>query len=555
MLKLNSHSSKFSGNPNRISEKRTQSLNSKGLSLTHLSNDIFRNNNEEGSAPSRNSLTSPESVPSIKPISANDLHKVYLVGICGSGMKALAEYLAGCQCEVIGSDLTKPQTSLKCFQDKGIRIQFGHHIDEFPEQVDCLVYSGAVDENNLERQHAKKLGIPQYSYSQMLGCLMAGKTGVSISGTHGKSTTTAMTATILKKTSLSPSAIIGAQLKKSGTSGWAGSGDLFIAESCEYQRSFLNLKPKFAAILGIETDHFDCFENLEEIKKAFSEFSAQVSPDGVLLVNNQCPASLDAVKSTSAKIETFSCDSDSDWWAADIRKTDQGHRFRVFYQGEYFTEIDLRIPGEHNISNALAAAAISFHAGATKTEIREGLRNFKGIQRRYEHVGSWRGVTLIDDYAHHPTAVRKTLETARTEFSQRRIWCVFQPHQTSRTRALMDEFASSFGQADQILIAPVFAAREENPDDAILASQELSDKISLQSVDSHYSPSLDHILLTLEDEARPGDVIITMGAGNIDQVYHELIRRIQRNYQTGRTDGASHLVKNRGASSDVRRTA
>lgn len=487
--------------------------------------------------------------------SVSQLNRVYLVGICGSGMKALAEYLADCGCEVTGSDLTRPQTLLKCFQEKGIRIHFGHQLEEFPEDADCLIYSGAVSENNPVRMHAKKLGIPEYSYSRMLGLLMAEKTGVSISGTHGKSTTTAMTASILQQSSLSASAIVGAQLIESGRSGWAGSGDLLVAESCEYKKSFLNLTPKYAAILGIEPDHFDCYSSLEEIKKVFSEFATQVSDDGVVIVNQECAASMEAGKSALARVETFSTHSGSDWWAADIRKTDSGHRFRVFYHGEYFTEIELKIPAEHNVLNALAAVALSHHSGASRSEIREGLKSFQGIHRRYEQVGHWRGTSLIDDYAHHPTAVRKTLETARKEFGQRRIWCLFQPHQTSRTEALMDEFASSFGHADKVLIVPVFAAREENPEKANMTSKDLSDKISLQSVDSHYSPSLDHILITLEDEARPGDVIITMGAGNIDQVYHELIRRIQRNNQARRTAGTSYLVENRGASPDVCRTA
>ncbi len=532
-----------------LSGMRDLSHKSKGLLLSHLPNDVLKKNSKVAT------LQNGESDFSIHPVSAEKLRRVYLVGICGSGMKALAEYLSDFGSEVFGSDLTQPQTSLKCFQEKGIRIHFGHHVEDFPENIDCLIYSGAVDQNNPERQHASKLGIPQYSYSQMLGCLMCDKTGVAISGTHGKSTTTAMTASILKDTSLSPSAIFGAQLKESGMNGWSGSGDLFIAESCEYKRSFLNLNPRYAVILGIEPDHFDCFSGIADIEQTFSDFSKQVSPDGVLLVNSDCETSINASQSASAKIETFSCAPHSDWWAADIRTTDQGHRFRVFYQGDYFTEIDLRIPGKHNILNALASAALSYHSGASKSEIREGLRNFEGIRRRYEHVGSWRGVTLIDDYAHHPTAVRKTLETARAEFGQRRIWCLFQPHQTSRTKALMDEFAASFEQADKILIAPVFAAREENQEEAIRTSQQLSDKISLQSDDSRYYPSLDQILLTLEDETRPGDVLITMGAGNIDQVYHELIRRIQRNYQVRRTAGASHLVKNWWSSTDVRRTA
>jgi UDP-N-acetylmuramate--alanine ligase len=205
----------------------------------------------------------------------------------------------------------------------------------------------------------------------------------------------------------------------------------------------------------------------------------------------------------------------------------------VFHCGDFFAEILLNVPGEHNISNALAACALSHAAGADPEHIREGLAEFRGVRRRFERVGSYRGMTIVDDYAHHPTAVRTALETARQQFGRRRIWCAFQPHQVSRTRILMDEFSTSFAAADEVLIAPVFAARESGGREAAALSEVLAQRIAATGVSARYVGSLDRIPASLDDEARPGDVLITMGAGDIDRVHHELTGRLRRDHAAG----------------------
>lgn len=458
------------------------------------------------------------------------MSSAYLVGMCGSGMKALAELLSGLGWDVSGSDLQLSSDVERSLARRGMRVHQGHHDRFLPRNVDVLVYSPAVPPSNPERQLATRLKIPHLSYSEMLGHLMRDRTGVAIAGTHGKSTTTAMAATIMSNLEHSASSVIGAELCANGQSGWAGSGELFVVESCEYQQSFLQLHPQFAAILSVEPDHFDCYSDFDQTKAAFAQFAGQVASDGLLLVGGDCEAARETAKSASAKVVTFSLNHGADWWAADLRKTEAGTRFRVFFRGDFVTEISLSIPGGHNVQNALAAVAISHHAGVSTDIIRESLCEFQGIRRRYERVGSWRGMTLIDDYAHHPTAVAATLETARKEFSQRRIWCAFQPHQVSRTRALMQPFAESFREADEILIAPVFAARENLDNEPENAAAELASRISAGNRPARFCPSLDQIIATLEDEARPGDVLITMGAGDIDRVHHEFTRRLQRNY-------------------------
>lgn len=454
----------------------------------------------------------------------------HLVGVAGSGMKALAELLLDLGWTVTGSDLLGPGTALRSLKQRGLRVHTGHDRRFMPAGADVLVYSPAVGRSNPERRLAERLGMPTMSYSQMLGHLMHNRIGVAVAGTHGKSTTTAMTGTILTDAGLSPSVIVGAELCGRGRSGWAGTGPLFVVESCEYQRSFLDLRPRYGAILGVEADHFDYYKSFDETVTAFCEFASRVAPDGLLLVRGDCSGALAAAEATMAEVATFSLQYGSDWWAGDIRRSAGGARFRVFFRGDFIAEMFTAVPGMHNVLNALAATALCHYAGASAEPIRESLAEFRGIRRRFERIGSYRGVTLLDDYAHHPTAIMATLQAARQEFGSRRIWCAFQPHQVSRTQALLTDFAASFHEADEILIAPIFAARETPGDEAALTAGELASRIAKNGHSARVFTSLDRIVSTLDDEARPGDVLITMGAGDIDRVHNELTRRLRRHH-------------------------
>lgn len=445
-------------------------------------------------------------------------------------MKALAELLVGMGWTISGSDLHPELAVSEMLAKRGLRVHQGHHGRFLPTNADVLVYSPAVNARNPERILATQRGIPQFSYSQMLGKLMADRIGLSIAGTHGKSTTTAMTGCILTDVGLSPSVVVGAELREFNASGWAGSGPHFVVESCEFQQSFLDLTPRFAVITAVESDHFDCYQNLDETIAAFAAFAQKIPREGGLIIRGDSVATKAACTAAVAPVETFSLQPDSNWWAADLRPTREGIRFRAFLNGNYFTEITLRVPGEHNVLNALAAAAIAHKAGVNPAGIRDGLHEFAGIRRRFEPVGTWRGVTLIDDYAHHPTAVRATLKTARERFPNRRIHCVFQPHQVSRTEALLDDFAVSFSDADNVLIVPVYAAREKVSQEPQRASAELTARVAATGVHARFCDTLDQTLASLEDDLRPGDVLITMGAGDIGQVHHAFTRRLQRNH-------------------------
>ena len=472
----------------------------------------------------------------------------YLVGVCGSGMKALAELLSAMGWAVAGSDNNASDDTTAALVSRGLRIHPGHQGRNLAKETDVLVYSPAVGPENAERQEARRLGIMQLSYSQMLGMLMRERSGVCIAGTHGKSTTTAMTGCILTAANLSPSVVIGAEICGVGRSGWHGEGEHFVVESCEFQRSFLDLYPRYAAILGIEPDHFDCFPHFDETIAAFAAFAQKLPADGRLLIQAGCEASIAACVAALAPVETFGIEVTADWRACDLRPTAEGTRFRLFHQGDYFAEISLRIPGRHNVQNALSAAALAHMAGAGCAAIREGLFEFPGIRRRFERVGQWRGVTLIDDYAHHPTAVAATLATARERFPGRRLWCVFQPHQVSRTRALFDDFAKSLVAADRVLLAPVFAAREEEVrNEPTLIAHELAARVIYEGGHARPADSLDRAMRTLEDELQPGDVLITMGAGDIGKVYHAFTRRLQGHHAARRTSGSLHLVEDRRA--------
>ncbi len=447
-------------------------------------------------------------------------------------MKALAEMLDGLGWTVTGSDLQPPPAAFELLRRKGFRIHRGHADDFVPRNTDVLVYSPAISAANPERRCAEQLHIPQMPFNQMLGELMQTRIGVSIAGTHGKSTTTAMIASILRDGGFSPSVVIGAELVSANASGWAGESELFVVESCEYQRNFLSLCPTHALLTGIEADHFDCFRDLRETRDAFAEFVCRLPAHGRLIIRGDCEASRVAAASSLAEIETYSLRDCSDWWAADLRPTEHGTRFRIFHHGQFFTEVSLRVPGRHNVVNAVAAAAMCHHLGASALAVREGLQDFRGIRRRFEVLSPWRGVTLIDDYAHHPTAVKATLQTAREQFPGRRLLVAFQPHQESRTRALLDDFSESFDAADAIFLAPIFTARERCGEAAERTNAELADKLAARGRNVKLLPSLDRLVSTLDDAARPGDVLVLMGAGDINQIQHELTRRIPRNHTT-----------------------
>lgn len=444
----------------------------------------------------------------------------HLVGIGGSGMKSLAEILLDLNVWVTGSDMDVSRPGLMQLRTKGIEIASEHRACSVPSDVDAVIFSPAIPADNAERRRAGELGIPQHSLPEALALLMQNRVGIAIAGTHGKSTTTAMVAWILEQAGRSPTAYIGAERQDLHRGGWAGDGESFVIESCEYQRNFLHLKPTHAVLLGIEPDHFETFPDESTLIDAFACFAKQLRPGGTLTVNGDCRRTAAAIRQARVEVQTFGFEPTTDWC---IHEAGNDTRLRIHSRKECVIDVELPVPGRHNRLNAAAAAVVCLRMGLPADAVASGLAMFPGIARRFEILGERNGVQFIDDYAHHPTAVRFTLETARTEYPNGRLWCIFQPHQTARVYRLMTEFTNALAIADSVRIVPAFSARESKHAKAAACAEELAMIVASAGVDSRFLNSLDRILPSLDDEAQPGDVVILMGAGNIDCLRNEFL--------------------------------
>jgi UDP-N-acetylmuramate--alanine ligase len=440
-------------------------------------------------------------------------------------MKALAELLSDAGWTLTGSDLQFAPNRPRKNDGRLRRVHQGHTAANVSEAVDVLIFSPAIRDTNPERQAARERGIAELSYVDALSQLMSERTGIAIAGTHGKTTTTAMVAAILRESGQNPSALIGGEVIQYERSGWAGSGDLLVVEACEYRRHFLSVRPRIAAILNIEPDHFDCFATIDESRKAFEEFAHRVNPNGALLLRSDVAKALRDRLPARLAIETYSIRDSADWLVRDLDLRPGISHFEVCHNGKYFCDAALSVPGRHNVENALAAIALAHAVGTDAAAIASALSLFRGVRRRFEFIAERDGVTLIDDYAHHPTAIRATLAAVRQTYPDRRILVVFQPHQVSRTEALLDDFATSFGDADQVLLVPVFAARESQSD-AAACLKKLGRAVQATGQTVRLLESLDHVLATMQDSASPGDICLTLGAGDIDRIPHEFARHV-----------------------------
>ncbi|MDA1162488.1 MAG: UDP-N-acetylmuramate--L-alanine ligase [Planctomycetota bacterium] len=488
------------------------------------------------------------------PASASDeaVPRVHLIGAGGAGMTALSQVLLDFGWILTGSDMQAAESVdvdiLVENPGRILRIHQGHDSANVPATADLVVFSPAVTEDNPERMAAHLLGIPQVSYVEMLGELLRNETSVCVAGTHGKTTTSAMTASILREAGVPSSAVIGGEVIQYGRSGWGRANDsavatvepLFVVEACEYRRHFLQFHPRLAAILNVEPDHFDCFASIDQAYDAFAEFASQVDPAGTLVVRSDCPLLARLTADYSGNLETFlpvgkrfgtgrNAAFRASWAISSLREEQHLTVFDVVRQGRVFGTVELSLPGWHNVENSLAAIALAHAAGVSPDDACAAVSRFRGVRRRFEEVGTWNGVTLIDDYAHHPTAVRATLAAARKRYPGRRLVAAFQPHQVSRTQALISEFGAAFSDADEVLLVPIFAARE-SADVAQTALEELARRINLAGIATRVQTSLDQLRATLEDSAQPGDVWLTLGAGNINRIPHEFARTVQRNY-------------------------
>jgi UDP-N-acetylmuramate--alanine ligase len=457
--------------------------------------------------------------------------RAHLIGIAGAGMRSLAEVLVGWGWQLSGSDLAAE--SVPALAAKGISVRKGHAAGHVPPETELVVYSDAIPAQNPELRRARRQGIPTLSYFELLGRIMAGRHGLAVAGTHGKSTTAAMAEELLVRAGLDPMVVYGATPLGRDSGGRPGRGDRMLVEACEYRANFLLLPARHAVILGIEPDHFDCYPSFDRLEHAFRRFARSLPSDGLLLARSGCPATRRAVAGASCRVETFGLDPNAAWSARGLRARGGRYRFGIFRHGQAIAEAALRVPGRHNVLNALAAAALAWHEGVGPDQIGAALGRFGGIARRLEVLGSWRGVVVVDDYAHHPTEIAATLSTTRQMYPGRRIWCLFQPHQVSRTERLLDELASSLHNADRVVVAEVFRAREPGPVPGEVTAADLARKIRALGGDAREAGPDERIAQGLEARLRPGDLLITMGAGDIRKVTHELIQRFREDRAAG----------------------
>ena len=453
--------------------------------------------------------------------------RVHLIGIGGIGMSGIASVLMRRGARVSGSDI-RPGPRIHSLKAAGAEIEIGHRAENIAPDVVLVVVSAAIKPDNPELIEARRRGLKIAKYAQVLGWLMDEKKGIAISGTHGKSTTTALVAYILEQAGLSPTFVVGADIDALRGSSAVGDGEYFVAEACEYDRSFLHLNPFMAIINNIEADHLDYYRDLNEIVEAFGDFASKVKKEGLLLVNADDPLAMKAVRFCRAAIETFAVDKQADWQAGNLKSRQGRYEFEVSRQGEHLGKFSLSIPGAHNVANALGAIGLTYNLKLPQSVIKEALKDFRGARRRFEILGNSKGVIVVDDYGHHPTEVRLTLQAAREFFPGKRIFCVFQPHQHSRTRFLLEEFAVSFAEADFVLVPDIYFVRDSQAERLRVSSEDLVARLKEQGKEALYLPSFEEIRDHLLENLKPGDVLLTMGAGNVDEIAREILQRFER---------------------------
>ncbi len=432
--------------------------------------------------------------------------KVHFIGIGGIGMSGLAKILTVKGDSVTGSDL-QPCS----FPGAAV----GHRAENLPEGVELVVRSAAIPDDNVEVAEARARNVPVIKYAEMLGRLSKEKPTIAVAGCHGKTTTTSMIAWILSRAGFEPSYVCGGVITQLGSNAAPGAGKHLVVEACEYDRSFLSLSPACAVITNIEEDHLDYYKDIGEIAAAFREFAGKSSGPVIGSADDEHAAKI--LAGLKGKAESFSVDGDADWRARNVTVKDGKWTFDVLKYGRPYGPFTLGVAGVHNVSNALAAIAAANWAGVGQEILQLALSEFSGAARRFQVLGENKGALVIDDYGHHPTEIQATLRAARERYPERKIWCVFQPHQASRTRLLLKEFARSFTDANVVLLPEIYEAREMNGQTKV-SSADLAKAITEQGKAALFLPTFDEILAFLKDKATPDCLVLTMGAGNVDAI-------------------------------------
>lgn len=499
--------------------------------------------------------------------------RYHFIGAGGVGMSGLARLLVGKGAIVTGSDQNRTAATSR-LNDLGAHIYVGHSADNLDPATDVVVISAAIKENNPELQMARQRGCRVVKYAQYLGELMGHFDGIAISGTHGKSTTTGWLVYCLKQLGVDANFVVGAASSQLGGSSGAGDSDVFVAEACEYDRSFHNFKPGVACILNIERDHLDCYKDEDAILESFYRFARGTRPGGLIVAGGEDPnvqkvlrlmkddgslmmggQSASSVSNYPPSIVTFGLDPACHFSAQNVREVDGFYHFDVFRDGRPLGETRISLPGLHNVRNAMAVIAVAVSIGVEPERLFRVLDGFQGMDRRLMLKGRLeaagcrpegtdagssgppasglqpatedRGITVLDDYAHHPTEIRASLAAIRQRYQPRRLWCVFQAHQYSRTVALLEEFSRSFALADKVILPEIYFSRDSQASRDAINAGVLADRIRRGGTDAEYVASFDAVCDYLEQHVNAGDVVVTMGAGDVWKVADEYIQRLR----------------------------
>lgn len=450
-------------------------------------------------------------------INQNSNKHIHLIGIGGISMSAIAEVLIKHGHKVSGSDM-KDSKLLDKLRNCGAEIFIGHNMDNI-QNPDLIVYTAAIREDNPERIRGKELNIPEIDRAEMLGHIMKNyNKAIAVAGSHGKTTTTSLISLILEYANLDPTILVGGELDEIGGNIKIGESEHFITEACEYVESFLKFFPFIGIILNIDEDHLDYFKDINHIKDAFRKFANLIPKEGFLIANEDDENIKEVISNVQCNLITYGINSNSTFIAKNVVFTTEGYPiFKVEFNGKDIGTFQLNIPGKHNVYNALASIATAHILGVEPSDIEKHIKKFKGIHRRFDILGEVKGCKIIDDYAHHPAEIKATLEAARN-YPHNKIWCAFQPHTFTRTKALLDDFASSFGDADHIIITDIYAARE-------LDTGEINSKILVDKIkecnpegDTYYMESFEEISSFIYENMKPNDIVLTMGAGDVYRI-------------------------------------
>lgn len=448
---------------------------------------------------------------------------VHFIGIGGISMSGLAEILLEEGFTISGSD-AKQSALTDSLAKKGATIYIGQKASNLSIRPALVVYTAAIREDNEEFKAAVDAGIPMLSRAELLGQIMDNyEKSIAVAGTHGKTTTTSMISQILLVAKADPTISVGGILESIGGNIRVGGSEVFITEACEYTNSFLHFHPKYSIITSVEAEHLDFFKDIDDIRRSFHEFAGNTSHDGVLIINGQIEALDQITNNLSCSVTTYGLCENDDFYAKNITYNDHAcGTYTLMHKTEDLGTVSLSVPGKHNVSNSLAAIALCLNLGLPLDVIKKGLLQFGGTKRRFEYKGTKNGITIIDDYAHHPTEVAATLTAARN-YPHGRIICVFQPHTYSRTKAFLSDFARVLSMADIVVLADIYAAREKNT--IGISSKDLLAELQKNGQESYYFPSFDEIETFLSEKCINNDLLITMGAGDVYLIGEHLLQQ------------------------------